>query len=465
MKRIFTLWLLSLLPFAATAQFPGRIYNLQAPKMDKVMKTVELSIDKTLRTGNYIVLDTTALKTLLRQQSSSLSAGDSFRSFVNNAGDQFQTGRAHLKEELVKDIKESSYTMSTSDSMITEYRKLVGAGITDTISPAMAYWYRNIIDKAIRQNRATEEEHYKLLQKSVLSLPALKPEEIQKDPCKEYILNNIHSSQRRRLIAQARNYFHYLYLSEDNQVRKPWFIPLRSITHAEFFYFGENGERLKLLTNFSIQSNFTNNATVTTEIVSGILPFEAWGHKNPRRRFSLPLKFDLGTTLAQNSDTSTEAKTADKLLYGGLLHARLSYPLYYSNWKYYNGKGIQLYLPLTTTINWENVKDGSNLLSDMYYFGEIAVNLNAEIDIIQGIDTKSNASLFINGKFAYIDGSSKFHESLSAGRSGLWLFQMNGGIRASERFTIAANVPVWCSKPQLLNNKSASLAILIDPNF
>jgi hypothetical protein len=101
----------------------------------------------------------------------------------------------------------------------------------------------------------------------------------------------------------------------------------------------------------------------------------------------------------------------------------------------------------------------------MYYFGEVALNLSLQIDIIQSVNTKSNTSLFINGKFAYIDGSRKFHESLSAGRSGLWLFQMNGGIRASERFTIAANVPVWCSKPQLLNNKSVSLAILIDPNF
>ena len=460
MKHIFTLWLLSLLPLAASAQFPGRIHNLSSPEN----KTTRQVTTTTAIVQVPAISNPDVRKAILESKSNRFSEEqvDQLMQLMDSVSLQKQVSGLMLVE-----TKEIVERRSRSDSMIAAYHKVVGADTNITIGPAQAKLYRSILDKAIKANFEIQEKYYDSLSAKKTKLPALDPEAIQQCVKNDAVLKAIVDTieKNKNLVAQARNYFHYLYRSEENPVCKPWVLPLRSITHAEFFYFGANGERLKLLTNFAIQSNFTGSTTVNSEILSGILPFEIGGKKNPRRRFSLPLKFDLGTTVSQNSDTATREKTADKLLYGGLLHARVSYPFFYSNWKYYNGRGIQVYIPIEATFNWENIKDGSNLMADMYFFGEIALHLNANIDIIQSMDTRTDAALFFNGKFSYIDGGRKFHESLSAGRSEFWLLQLNGGVRVKERFTIAVNVPAWCSKPQLLSNKGISLAVLIDPNF
>lgn len=461
MKHIFTLWLLSVISLAASAQFPGRIHNLSSPE-NKTIRQVTTSTTAILQVPGLSNPD--IKKAILESKSNRFSKDqvDQLMQLMDSVSLQKQVSGLMLVE-----TKETVERRSRSDSMIAAYHKLVGADTNTVIGPAMACLYRNILDKAIESNYNIQKKYYDSLSAKRTKLPALDPEVIQQCVKSDDVLKRIVETieKDKNLVAQARNYFHYLHRSEDNPVCKPWVLPLRSITHAEFFYFGANGERLKLLTNFAIQSNFSGSTTVNSEILSGILPFEIGGKKNPRKRFSMPLRFDLGTTVSQSSEVSTKEKAADKLLYGGLLHARLSYPFFYSNWKYYNGRGIQVYIPMEATFNWENIKDGSNLMADMYYFGEIALHLNANIDIIQSMDTRTDAALFFNGKFSYIDGGRKFHESLSAGLSEFWLLQLNGGVRVKERFTIAVNVPAWCSKPQLLSNKGISLAVLIDPNF
>lgn len=479
-KVLFSILLSLLLPLVVSAQFTGRIHDLKIPRIQQFQEKITKEITKVIDNNDValIVLDSIIILN-----------GITDSNIIKNYLTQDSLNKNTLKQKLITTSTETFTSLFSGDSMITEYLKLVGAKATDTIGSLQAKYYREIIDKDIvnahkfqktqyellsnpdyslkekRKKRTCEREDDSVAQQQNSWLPKLIPDSIQNHSYKIVVdsVNRIQAT--RKVVHQARNYFNYLYRSEDNPVSKPWLLPLKSITHAEFFYFGENGKQLQLLTHFNLQSNFSNNSTVSAEIISGILPFEAGGKKNPRKRTSIPLKFNLGTTISQTEDTFSREKTTDKLLYGGLLHAQLSYPIFYSNWRYHNNKGIRFYIPIIASINWENSKLETQLIKDMFYFGEAALQLYSEADLIQNQNIKETATLFLNGKIAFIDGGKNFYNNLQAGRYGLWLLQINAGLRVRERFTIAVNIPIWSSQKELTEKKGASVAILIDPNF
>lgn len=515
MKRyLLTICLIGSVPFMANAQFPGRIHDLKIPQSQQLQEKITRQITTVVDEKNNVMIISDSIlnftKGILTAMALNERISDVDIAAFNGLAKQLKGERDSLKRELIERTIEVFKTHSTGDSLIAEYKKLVGAKLTDTIGPFKAKFYREIIDKEIVTARQYQKDKYKELDESRYTvsknvcficfgkcrgtkkkdlplsddssgrstttnimdpIPDLADKNsIQNGTYMTTVVKKINDSiePQSRLIAQARNYFHYLYRSEDNPVSKPWWIPLRSITHAEFFYFGENGERLEVLTNFAIQSNFTNNATVSTEILSGIIPFEAGGKKNPRRRFSLPVKFDLGMTISKEAiDTmNAERKDISGLMYGGLLHTRLSYPIFYSNWKCHNGKGIRTYIPITGTFNWDSKAGDDKQLTQLYYFGEIAANLYMEIDLIQSVNARADAAIFLNTKMAFLAGGSEFQKNHRLDQKDVWLWQFNGGIRVKDRYSIAVNLPVWASGDNTLEyNKIPSIAVLIDPNF
>lgn len=376
-----------------------------------------------------------------------------------------------LLKEVEEDMKES---LSSRDSLINEYYQLVDNQHYELVSPLTIEDYRERIDQKICEDFSYEKSFYKKRFRangygSYADYLRSKDSTSNIDSLVQQAydsLNQIHS--RRKLYYGAREYFDFLSRSESHPIKKPWWFPLKSIAHAEYFYFGDAGKKIKLLNNFAIQSNFIDNATASSEMLSGIIPFQFYFQKgNPKARFALPIKFDLGINISKDNPTDTTESAQDnisKLLYGGLFHVNLSYPVFYSNWKYLNGKGINLYIPVNITSNWEGGSGQTTLLKELYYFFDFNICTYLEFDLIQSQEAQSDASIFINTKMSYIDGGSRFYDQHVPNRKAMLLIQANAGIRIKEKFTIAVNLPIYTSDNTLDLSNNASLAIIINPN-
>lgn len=260
-----------------------------------------------------------------------------------------------------------------------------------------------------------------------------------------------------RLYGDALQYFQALNVLEGTpKFRRRWF-PLRSVAQAQYFYFDKQSDKasINLLSNFALQTDADSKYAASADIVSGIFPIFK----------RVPLKLDIGTTIAQDKDSATESKAAGKVLYGGLIHAGLTYPLFFSNWDYWDGKSINIYIPLSATINFDNVSEGSQLLKDAFYFGDVSASLYLKSDLVQSADNDNLASIFLNGRFSFIAGGSEFYDNLPGDRKGFCTFQVNAGIRIMNQYSLAINLPVWSSNRDLLNSQNATIALIIDPNF
>lgn len=272
-------------------------------------------------------------------------------------------------------------------------------------------------------------------------------------------LNNLADTLSDKIILYGEAYEFYQALNVLNGTPrlKRRFFPLRSVAQAQYFYFDKQSDKsaVNLLSNFALQTDADSKYAVSADIISGVFPLFR----------KVPLKLEISTTIAQDKDSTTESKTAGKVLYGGLIHAGLTYPLFFSNWNYWNGKSVNIYMPLSATINFDNVNEGSQLLKDVFYFGDVSASLYMKWDLVQSQDNADLASIFLNGRFSFIAGGSSFYDNLPGERKGFCTFQFNAGLKIWNRYSLAVNFPVWSSNKDLLNRQNATIALIIDPNF
>jgi len=355
---------------------------------------------------------------------------------------------SHLKAG--DSIAQQSNTNDTILDEYTAYKKTVGLSAETKIDPQAAYAYVVQLNAKINNELAQIDSCIKILKNT------------SKQPDNQNLENSINQSRENILLYRdARDYFYAINCLEGAPKIHQRFFPIRSIMQAKFFYLGDNDTKnanVDLLSNFAIQSDFGNKSMIQSDLISGIVPITK----------RVPVKLDLSTTISQNNDSLKSDQSKSKVLYGGLVHGTVTYPLFYSNWIYDHKKnrGLFIYVPLTGTLNFDNVSSRNDqALKDAFYFGELAAALYVQSDLIQNKSNTNVVSVFFNSKFAFIDGGSSFYDNLNTNRTGFWLAQINAGIKIKDRVTFAVNIPVYCSNKDVISKQNATIGFTIDPNF
>jgi|GEM_PF-1552262 len=255
-----------------------------------------------------------------------------------------------------------------------------------------------------------------------------------------------------KMLKEGYEYYKMINSITENPKIKRRFFPLRSNAQAAFFYFSNDGERkINLVQDVLLQRNFDGSNSINSEILSGIIPIP-----------SIPIKLSLGSTITQVDDkVDSTAKAANKLPYGGLFNATVTYPLFFSNSVVGNDKYMVFYIPLENKFNIDEVKD-KQTISNTYYYNELSTAFLASIDLLQSSKTADNLTIFAAVKGSYISGGNKFYDKI--GRKNLTLLQFNAGVKIAKKFTIAFNLPLRSSAKDVLDNQTASIALKFEPN-
>lgn len=236
------------------------------------------------------------------------------------------------------------------------------------------------------------------------------------------------------------------------------FFPLRSVYQANYFFNDNpNGEnKINFVKDLSLIGNLNGLYTLKANIVSGVFPLATK---------YVPVKISVNGTVSQqtnNSSSNTDASTisevpVNKLQNGGLFNTEISYPIYFSNWKYAGNNFFTVYAPLSYRINIDDISDGVKF-KDAYYYHEFSGALLVATDILQGYQQNENSTtVFSSFRFSFFKGSDSFKKNIEF--NNFWLGQLNLGIRIQNKFIISSSLPVFSSEKDLLSKMYGSIGL------
>lgn len=234
------------------------------------------------------------------------------------------------------------------------------------------------------------------------------------------------------------------------------FFPLRSVYQANYFFNDNpNGEnKINFVKDLSLIGNINGLFTLKANIVSGIFPLATK---------YVPVKISVNGTVSQQAnnnlaDSSTASEVpANKLQNGGLFNTEISYPIYFSNWKYAGNNFFTVYAPLSYRINIDDISDGVKF-KDAYYYHEFSGALLVATDILQGYQQNENSTtVFSSFRFSFFKGSDSFKKNIEF--NNFWLGQLNLGIRIQNKFIISSSLPVFSSEKDLLSKMYGSIGL------
>jgi hypothetical protein len=221
--------------------------------------------------------------------------------------------------------------------------------------------------------------------------------------------------------------------------------PVTRTEYSRFFYQGSSqDDKIDLFSSFAIQSSLKKN-TISSDVISGSIGI---------------FQTTISTTFVDNSDTTNKDKLSNKVLYGGLLNAKVTLPMFYSATKHY-----ALYIPISYKGSIDNVSVGEQSdLSKNIHFGEFAISAFLRIPI-HNVDKDNTVSFYSNTKFGILNASSSFYEQLQIPNGSFEILQTSVGFEIENKIRLSFNIPVYSSSKPIKDQLASTVGIQINPKL